>query len=134
MEGSGMLEGYKELLNSIELHKNLLKVAKNEFAYNKRLFDNNKYFSSSRADTTQKDISRIVEDLQKWKNIVYIEEERLKYLEEKKETIDECIEQSDITVKVAQLRALGLTQEQVAELIDRTDRQVRNIEKKLREG
>lgn len=129
-----MLEGYKELLNSIELHKTQLEVAKDEFAYNKRLFDNNKYFSSSRAGTTQKDISRVVEDLRRWENIIYIEEERLKYLEEKKAAIDECINQSDITVKVAQLRALGLTQEQVAELIDRTDRQVRNIEKKLREG
>lgn len=129
-----MLEGYQELLNSIELHKNLLEVAKNEFAYNKRLFDSNKYFSSSRADTTQKDISRILEDLKRWEIIIYLEEERIKYLEDRKAEIDECINKADITVKVAQLRALGLTQEQVAELIDRTDRQVRNIEKKLREG
>ena len=129
-----MVEGYKELLNSINLHKHYKEVAESEYKYNQTLYHKHFSLADKRAIVTLKPLDRVVEDLNKYESMIYLEDENIKYLEEQKKAIDECINQSDITVKVAQLRAMGLTQEQVSELVDRTPRQVQNIEKKIREG
>jgi mevalonate kinase len=136
-----MIEGYKQLLNSIELHRHLRDSAEIQYNYNLNIMNSNaprelsgmQYSDMPKGSKNYKDIAYIVADLQKYKHMYEIEDNILKQLEEHKKVIDECINQSDITVKVAQLRAMGLTQEQVGELINISDRHVRRIEAKLRE-
>ncbi|MCM8710527.1 helix-turn-helix domain-containing protein [Clostridium sp. SYSU_GA19001] len=126
-----MFAWYKKLLNDLEMHKRFKEAALVEYDYNKQLFDKHKKINN-RDTISNKPLDRILEELKHYENMIYIEEENIKNLEEKIKLIDECIEQADITVKVAQLRAMGLTQEQVGELIDISDRHVRRIEAKFK--
>jgi hypothetical protein len=123
-----MIEGYKKLINDLNMHKRFKDAFQNEYEYNQRLF--HKHASTSMAI---KSLDRVVDDLRYYENLIYIENENIIRLEAKIKAIDECINQSDVTVKVAQLRALGMTQESVAELVGIGDRHVRRIEAKLRE-
>jgi hypothetical protein len=134
-----MIEGYKELLNSIELHKNLYDVADMNYQYYDRIFYSGtprgissiNYDGMPKGSRNYKDIADTIAEMQRWLHMRDIEEDIIKRLETHKKAIDECINKSDITVKVAQLRALGLTQMQVAELVERSPRQVQRIEKKV---
>lgn len=137
-----MIEGYKQLLNAIELHKNLKEAAENEYSYNYKILYGNapkelsgmQYSDMPKGNRNMKQTLRVIEDLQRWQHQYYLEDEQIKVLEAHKKAIDECIDKSDITIKVAQLRALGLTQMQVAELVERSPRQVQRIESKISNG
>lgn len=127
-----MIGGYKDLLNSIAMHQHFKEVAQDEYEYNQKLFSKSGGMAPSINSTAVKDLVRVVEDLRKYENMIYLEDEQLKHLEEQKKLIDECINKSSVTVKVAQLRAMNLTQEQVSELVERSVSTVQRIDRKLR--
>lgn len=125
-----MIEGYKKLLNDLNMHIKFKEAFTDEYKYNQELFNENME-PGTRKTISHKPIDRVVADLRYYENLIYIEDENIKHLETKIKEIDECINESDITVKVSRLRALGLTQEQVAELVERSPRQVQRIEAKI---
>lgn len=114
---------YKELLNEIELHKNYLEVAELNYEYYNKIFTSNVHM----------DLYNNIMKMQKWLIERETEESILRELNYRKDEIDKCINNTnDIMVKVSQLRDMGLTQEQVGELVDRSPRQIQNIEAKLK--
>lgn len=126
-----MIEGYKKLLNDLEMHKRFKTAFTSEYEYNQGLLNKNTEMNT-KSTLSNKPIDRILEDLKYYGNLVYIENENIVRLEGQIKAIDECINQSDVTIKVARLRALGMSQEAVAELVDRCPRQVQRIEKELK--
>jgi ribosome-binding protein aMBF1 (putative translation factor) len=125
-----MIEGYKKLINDLKLHRKRLEAFWVEFNYNNNLFEDAKK-PNTRRTVNDKPLNRIVEDIRYYENLINIETDSAERLEKKIKEIDECINESDITVKVGRLRALGMTQEDVAELIERSPRQVQRIEAKI---
>lgn len=132
---------YKEILNAIEYHKNLYDIADTSVEYYDEILHGNapKDISGQSIDGMPHgsknfaSVADTIDELQKWLHMRELEESTMKRLEGQKRVIDTCINSmDDITVKVQQLRAMGLTQEQVGEVLNRTDRQIRNIEKKLK--
>lgn len=136
-----MIETYKELLAEIELHKNLLESAIENRSYYQRIIKCSApkdigsidYSGFPKGSKNQMDFGVAVSKIAKYNSMIQVEQEILNKLERNKKAIDEAIDCMDITVKVSRLRAMGLTQEQVAELVDRSTRQVQRIEAKLNE-
>ena len=132
---------YKAILDEIEMHENLLDCAEISYKYYNNILNNRNpkeissicYEGMPIGTRTDMDLVQAIDSAHKWASMIDIENEIIKNLEDKKIQIDECINNiSDIKEKVIRLRAMGLTQEQVAELVDRTDRQIRNIERKVK--
>jgi DNA-directed RNA polymerase specialized sigma24 family protein len=132
---------YKEILDEIELHENLLDCAEISYKYYNDILNNRNpkeisgicYDAMPKGARIDMDLVQAIDRAHKWASMIDIESEIIKNLENKKMQIDECINNiSDIREKVIRLRSMGLTQEQVAELVDRSDRQIRNIEKKAK--
>jgi hypothetical protein len=136
-----MINGYKELIAEIDIHTYLKESAEESFKYYKRIADSWKpkdmgamsYSGMPKGSSMDLDPGIVFTRSIIYATRVKEEEEILDKLQTKKALIDKAINETNITVKVGILRAMGMTQEQVAELIGYSDRQVRNIEKKMRE-
>jgi DNA-binding transcriptional regulator YiaG len=135
------MNGYKELIDEIELHKNLMESHEISFNYwNDKIIGwkpkeltAQQYSDMPHGSKDLPDASRVMCKAIMFKTLMEEEKKLLKDLTTKKNIIDNCIENiSDITIKVRQLRAIGLTQEKVAEIIGIGDRHVRRIENKIR--
>lgn len=129
---------YKKLINEINYHKNIYDAAETCYKYYKKLIDKSgpkdisaiSYDGLPKGTRNDMDFKKVVEEVSKWENIMFLEKCTIDQLEEKKVKIDNCISNMNIEVKVSQLRALGLTQEQVAELVDRSTSTIKRIDKK----
>ncbi len=79
-------------------------------------------------------LDRIVESIHKAESHLYLAQEELKCKNKLKQSIEEVLSSIEgMEYKVFYYRVVkGLTQEQTAEIIDRSDRQIRNIEKKMK--
>lgn len=117
-----VLNMYKELTNEIWLHTNFYETAEISFEYwNKEM------------QIHHPDLISTMEKCQRFSLMMQQEQDIIDALTAKKDKIDDAINNiKSINVKVMALRDMGLTQEQVGELIDRSDRQVRRIERKER--
>jgi DNA-binding XRE family transcriptional regulator len=85
----------------------------------------------SRNDMT---IDRIIESIHKAESHLYLAQEELKCKNKLKQSIEEVLSSMEgMEYKVFYYRVIkGMTQEEAAEELDRSDRQIRNIEKKLK--
>lgn len=131
---------YKEILQEIEIHENLLDAAEDSYKYYNDILNNRNPHEVSAVcnddmpsgSRTDMDLIQAIDRAHRWSSMIDIENDIIKKLEERKVKIDECVNSlENITVKVKILRAMGLTQEEVGELVGRTDRQVRRIENKM---
>lgn len=134
-----MIEAYKELLSEIKIHENLRDAAETNIKYYKRIANSSAptgisgigYDDMPKGSKNQMSFGDCAMRFYYWVGQHEMEKNIIEELEGRKQEIDEAINCLDITVKVAKLRAMGLTQEQVAELVDRSPRQVQRIEAKI---
>jgi DNA-directed RNA polymerase specialized sigma subunit len=128
-----MIEGYKKLINDLKLHRKFLETYTAELGYNKELF-NEAQRPNTRITINSKPIDSVIDDINYYGHLVDIEANNVDRLQAQIKAIDEIIDLSDITIKVGRLRALGMTQDAIAEEMNISDRHVRRIEKQLRES
>jgi hypothetical protein len=136
-----MIDGYKELIAEIGIHTYLKESAEESLKYYQKVAERwtpkelgaMNYSGMPKGSSLDLDPGIVFTKAIIYANKVKEEEEMLDKLKTKKALIDKAINETNINVKVGMLRAMGLTQEQVGELIGYSDRQVRNIEKKIRE-
>lgn len=129
---------YKKLLNEIDSHQGIYDAAEISYNYYCKLYNNGapkeisaiSYDGMPKGTRNDMDIKSIIENMTYWDNIMFLEKSIIDKLNEKIKIIDGCINDMDIEVKVSQLRSLGLTQEQVAELVDRSTSTIKRIDKK----
>jgi len=135
-----MIEGntYKDLCIEIEMHEDLLDIAEKSYKYYSDTLNNrnpgeisaicnNDMPSGGRVDM---DLVQAIDRAHKWSSAIDIENDNLKYLQEKKVKIDQCMDNLDISIKIKALRSLGMTQEEVGDIVGRSTRQIQNIERK----
>lgn len=135
-----MIDGYKELIAEIDIHTYLKESAEESLKYYQKVAERwtprelgaMNYNGMPKGSSLDLDPGIVFTKAIIYANKVKEEEEMLGKLQTKKALIDKAINETNINVKVGMLRAMGLTQEQVAELIDRSTRQVQNIEKSIK--
>lgn len=139
-QGGTDLNTYKEILKEIELHEHLLDSAEINYKYYNDILNNRNpldikaicYSDDIKGSKPDMDLVQAIDYAHKWSSMVDIENNIIKTLEKQKIKIDECVNSlEDATVKVSMLRAMGLTQEQVGELVGISDRHVRRLENKM---
>jgi hypothetical protein len=131
---------YKDLCTEIEMHEHLLDISEKNYKYYNDILNNrnpNEISAICNEDMPNgaridMDLVQAIDRAHRWSSAIDIENDNLKFLQEKKSKIDECMNNLDITIKVSTLRSLGMTQEEVAEIVNRSPRQVQNIEYKIR--
>jgi hypothetical protein len=136
-----MIKGYKELLAEIEIHSNLLEAHRTSYQYYTMIADSwspsevgaMSYDGMPKGSSNDLDPAVVFTRAIHYSGRMKEEKEILNQLMTNKQLIDKAINETDIKVKVGMLRAMGLTQEQVAELIERSTRQVQNIERNIKE-
>ena len=78
---------------------------------------------------------KLLEEVYRLESMLYLQNCNLERYYKIKKEIDYCSnEVTDITVKVSLLRQLGMKQSSIAEMIDKSDRQIRRITKIIRES
>ena len=78
---------------------------------------------------------KLLEEVYRLESMLYLQNCNLERYYRIKVGIDYCSnEVTDITVKVSLLRQLGMKQSSIAEMIDKSDRQIRRITKIIRES
>lgn len=144
-----MIQGiacYKDLLELIDINEKIKQKCVDSLAeINKFLLEHGKpqgypqgksyndYDSihGSKKEYHAEDYQRLVEEAARLENMIFLQDSLIENYRQAKKEVDECLFNiKDITVKVKTLRDMGLTQEEVAELVDRSDRQIRRIEKR----
>ena len=76
---------------------------------------------------------RLLEEVHRLESMVYLQECNLERYYNIKKVMDECANQvTDVTVKVSMLRNLGMSQERVAELVERHVNTIQRMEKRER--
>lgn len=131
--------GYKELVNEIELHKNLYESHEISFNYwNDKIaawkpgeLKAQQYSDMPHGSKDLPDTMTVMCKTIAFKNAMDAEKSVLDKLIDKKKIIDYYIDSiDDVTVKIKKLRGIGLTQAQVADIVHVSDRHVRRLEKK----
>ena len=77
--------------------------------------------------------SKLIEELGRLESMLYLQECNLKRYYDIKVEIDNCVNATtSVTIKISMLRKLGMSQEKVAELVDRHVNTIQRYEKKER--
>ena len=124
-----------ELENSIEDIENYLRQIEGPKGYKKKTSYNDYDTIMGERDITESlGTTKLNEELERLENLLDLQIKNLeRYCIIKKE-LDECANKiTDVTVKVSMLRKLGMSQEKVAELVERHVNTIQRMDKKERE-
>ena len=78
--------------------------------------------------------SKLIEELGRLESMLYLQECNLKRYYDIKKVYDECANATmDITIRVSMLRKIGISQEVVSELVEKSTRTIKRYDKKARE-
>ena len=139
-----IIQNYNDLCLEIEGLELRIEDLQTSIKYNQDMLHSNEpkemkgmvYSDMPKGCANYTSIDRIFGTLCKLESHLYLAEENLKQKRKSKMDIEGVMSKFEgLEVQVYYFRVIrGMTQEETAEIIDRTDRQVRNIEKKIKEG
>lgn len=137
MSELNFIQSYKDLVNLIEQHKGIIKVAEEEIRYLERQMYTTKphMLSGALIDGQPKgnlsplSIDRCVEGIQRCQHLIEIEQEQIRKLEEKKSEIEGKLNELEgLYFKVAVMRDIeGLTYKEIAEDLGYTEQYIRLV-------
>lgn len=88
----------------------------------------------SREKLGYEQLKEIIKQASQLNSMLVLQDSSLEYYYKIKKDTDDCINQvCDVTIKVSMLRDKGFTQEEVAELVERSPRTIQRLDKKQRE-
>jgi len=77
---------------------------------------------------------KLLEEVHRLESMLYLQECNLERYYRIKGVMDECANETiSVNIKISMLRQVGLSQEQVSELVDRSTRTIKRYDKKARE-
>jgi DNA repair exonuclease SbcCD ATPase subunit len=137
MSELNFIQSYKDLVNLIEQHKGIIKVAEEEIRYlEKQLHATEPHKLTGmnmggqpKGNLSPISIDRCVEGIQRCKHLIEIEQEQIRKLEDKKEEIESKLSELEgLYFKVAVMRDIeGKNLKQIADELGYTEGYIKNI-------
>lgn len=136
-----IIQSYNDICSKIAALEIWISSLERDIKYYTRLLDNGpremgaiNYDGMPKGSRNDMTLDRIIESIHKAESHLVLAEEELRLKTQSRIDIENVLGKMEgIEYQVFYYRVVrGLTQEQTAEIIDRTDRQIRNIEKKLK--
>ena len=125
----------KELENSIEDIESYFRQIEGAKGYKtKTSYTDYDAIMGERDTNLSAGYGKLLEEVHRLESMLYLQECNLERYYRIKGVMDECANETiSVNIKISMLRQVGLSQEQVSELVDRSTRTIKRYDKKARE-